>query len=402
MGAAPHREELTEAGRPVSVLCLTKSTGGTALYNRTLVEGLDRARFDTFTLCLSERADDYAAGLLARGLRAEPFAMSRYSIDPAGDLRVLRRALSLVREREVDVILCHGTKAGFIGRAVGAATGVPAIYRQASLPFLRRIQGRRAPVYGALELMARAFGGHIIALTDHAREATLRARLIAPDRISVIRTGIDTGRFRPRGRRAEVVAGFGLDPARPVVGWIGRLEPQKGPLDYVSALERVVPRHPDAQFVMAGEGRLDAEVRSRLDWAGLSGRVRLLPWQSDPARAYEGFDVLAMSSLWEGLPLTLLEAMATGCVPVSTDVDGCADVIEDGTSGRLVPAGDPAAMAAALDDVLGRADLGAMRAQARRRVETVFARDRMIVEWAELLERMRRRRGAPGPEEAHA
>lgn len=381
----------------ISVLCLTKATGGTALYNRTLVEGLDPARFDTFTLCLSEQAEAYAADLVARGAEAEPFAMSRYSIDALGDLRVLRRARSLVRERRVDVILCHGTKSGFIGRAVGAATGVPVIYRQASLVFLRRIQGCRAPFYGALELAARAFGGHIVTLTEGAREATLRARLAGPDRVSVIRTGIDTDRFRPRGRRDEVVGELGLDPARRVVGWIGRLEPQKAPLDYVRALERVAPRHPDVQFAMAGEGRLEAEVRSALDRAGLRDRVHLLPWQADPARAYEGFDVLAMSSLWEGLPLTLLEAMATGCVPVSTDVDGCADVIEDGRSGRLVPAADPAALAAALDDVLGHADLDAMRTEARRRIETVFARDRMIGEWADLLERLPRRRlGRPG------
>ena len=393
-------------GRPLSVLALTKSTGGTAFYNRIVLEGLMRTRpgaFDSHTLCLSEQADAYARDLQGLGLSAEAFAMSRYGIDPMGDLRVVRRVGRLLRGRGADVVICHGSKAGFIGRAVGARLGVPVIYCQASLPFQRRIQGWKAPLYGAFELGARLFRGHIVALTESARSATLRARLSAPARIDVIRTGIDVERFRPRGRRDAVVAEFGLDPARPVVGWIGRLEKQKAPLDLVAAIERVAARRPDAQFAVAGEGRLDGAVRARLEGAGLSGRVRLLPWQSDPARTYEGFDIMAMTSLWEGLPLTLLEAMASGAVPASTDVDGCTEVVEDGVSGRLVGPADPDAMAGALDDLLDRhADgrLAAMRAAARRRVVARYSRDRMVAEWAALIERIAAGAGrsdAPSP-----
>lgn len=388
--------------RPISILALTKSTGGTAFYNRTVLRGLDSldggGRFESHTLCLSEQADTYAEALRADSLSAEPFPMSRYSVDPGGDLRAWRRAVALVRERGVDVIFCHGSKAGFVGRAAGATTRVPAVYRRVSMPFQRRVEGSKAPFYRALELMGRTFGGHVVTLTEDARQVTLRAGLARKDRISVIRTGIDLDRFRPRGRRDAIVASvFGLDPARPVVGWIGRLEPQKAPLDYAAALGRLAQQHPQAQFVMAGEGRQEAELGARLAELGLAGRVCRLPWQSDPSQIYEGFDILAMSSLWEGLPLTLLEAMASGAVPVATTVDGCGEVIVDGVSGRLVPPSDPAAMAAALDDLLSRPDLHAMRAAARARIETAFAQERMIADWAALLERLSDRRPADPP-----
>ena len=278
--------------RPISVLSVTKSTGGTSFYNRTLMAGLERlgggGRFTTHSLCLSENAESYAAGLAAQGLSAEAFPMSRYAIDPGGDVRVLRRVVALVRERRADVIYCHGSKSGFVGRLAGAVTGVPAAYRQVSFPFQRRVEGSKAPVYAVLERLARTFGGHMVALTDNAREVTLEAGMIGRDRVSVIRTGIDLDRFRPEGRRDEIVAGMGLDPARPVVGWIGRLEPQKAPLDYAEALGRVAPRHPEAQFVMAGEGRLDADLTARLEALGLSDRVRRLPWQSDPSPHLRG------------------------------------------------------------------------------------------------------------------
>ena len=388
--------------RPLSVLALTKSTGGTAFYNRTVLDGLARlgggGRFESHTLCLSEEAEAYAASLRARGLSAETFPMSRYSVDPGGDLRVLRRAVALVRERGVDVVVSHGSKAGFLARLAGAITGVPAVYRRVSMPFQRRVEGSKAPLYRLLEMAGRTFGGHVVTLTEDARAVTLRAGLARPDRISVIRTGIDLDRFRPRGRRDAVVAGWGLDPARPVVGWIGRFEPQKAPLDHVEALGLVAPRHPGAQFAMAGAGRLEGAVRERAAALGLSGRIRFLPWQPDPAEAYEGFDVLAMSSLWEGLPLTLLEAMASGAVPVATAVDGCPEVVVPGESGLLVPPGDPRALARALDDLLARPDLDAMRRAARLRVETAFAQGRMIEEWAGLLERLGTPADAPGAE----
>jgi len=123
-----------------------------------------------------------------------------------------------------------------------------------------------------------------------------------------------------------------------------------------------------------------------LQTSKLLANVRLLPWQNDPGRAYQAMDIFAMSSLWEGLPLTLLEAMASGCAPVSTTVDGCSEAIETGVSGLLVPPGSPAAMAAALDDLLSSPDRRrAFAAAARQRVLELFDRRRMVREWEALL-----------------
>lgn len=371
----------------IKILALTKATGGIAFYNRMLLAALDPGRFESHTICLSDNAEAYAAALQAEGLSAEPFAMARYRIRPGGDLRVLRHVLKTARSRQADLLLCHGSKAGFIGRAAGRFLGLPAIYRQASMPFLRRVQGGKAPLYWGLEHLAGRFGGRLVAITEHARRETLARRVVKPGAIRVIRTGIDTARFRPRGIRAAVAAEFGLDPARPVVGWLGRLEPQKAPLDYLAALRIAAPLHPAAQFVIAGEGSLQGAVEQQLASGGLPGNVRLLPWQNDPAHAFQAMDIFAMSSLWEGLPLTLLEAMACGCAPVSTAVDGCSEAVAHGESGLLVPPGDPAAMAAALDSLL--ADPAHRRAcaqAARQRVQALFDRKRMVREWETLLE----------------
>lgn len=380
---------VTEGGRlvaPARILALTKSTGGLAHYNRMLLSLLEGGDLTTHTICLSDGAEAYAASLLSQGLSAEPCAMARYSIDPKGDLRVLRHVMRVARDRQIDAVICHGSKAGFLGRAAACALRLPAVYCQASMPFLRRIQGRRAPAYWALEFVARSFNGIIVTLTEGARRETLAKRLAKPERIMVIRTGIDVERFQPRGLRDEVVREFGLDPARPVVGWMGRLEPQKAPLDFVDAIARVADRHAAAQFVIAGEGGLRQAVRDRLDACALSDRVRLLPWQADTARTFQGFDVYALSSLWEGLPLTLLEAMASGCATISTDADGCSEVIEDEVSGRLVPRARPAAMADALDGMIASPERRSLYGRAaRHRVVEHFEKRQMAARWKALL-----------------
>ena len=384
---------------PLSILALTKSTGGLSFYNHRLLEGLAARGFSSTTICLSDEGDAYAGRLRASGLDAEVMPMERYAIDPGGDLRLLRHVVRRVRALRPDVILMHGSKPGFLGRLAGRITGTPAVYRQASAPFLWRIQGARAPLYWGLERTARLFGGEMVALSEGARQATLRWGVMPRDRITLIRTGIDTAAFAPRGRRDATLRELGLDPDRPVVGWLGRMEPQKAPLDFVAAVSGIAARHPDAQFVMGGTGRLEGAAREAVARAGLTDRLHLLGWQSDMARILEAFDVFVLSSLWEGLPIALLEAMAAGCVPVSTTVDGCVDVVRDGVDGRLVAPGDPAALGAAISDVLSDpAGLDAMAAAARDRVCREFDRERMLAEWSRLLTRLAARRPAGRPD----
>lgn len=380
---------MNAAARPISVLALTKSTGGLSFYNRRLLTGLAGLGFSSTTICLSDEGRSYAESLRAAGLAAEAMPMERYGIDPRGDFRLLRHLVGRVRGLRPDVIVMHGSKAGFLGRLAGRITGTPSVYRQASTPFLWRVQGGRAPLYWGLELTARLFGGEMVALSEGARAATTRWGVMPAGRISLIRTGVDTSAFAPRGGRDATLGAMGLDPARPVVGWVGRLEPQKAPLDYVAAVAAVAPRHPEVQFVMGGSGRLDGAVREAVARAGLTDRLRLLGWRSDMARLLGALDVFVLSSRWEGLPIALLEAMAAGCAPVSTTVDGCADVVRDGIDGRLVAPGDPAALAAAISDVIADpARRARMAVAARDRVVREFGEDRMLAEWSRLLTRL--------------
>lgn len=371
---------------PIPVLALSKSTGGLAIYHRALVAGLSPDDFAIHTLCLSDNATAFAAELEGLGHTAEPVSMARYRVDPWGDLRVALHVAQVARERRTRVILCHGSKAGIIGRLVGWRLGIASVYCQASLPFLPRVQGRKATLYRLFERLARLLGGHIVALTEGARRTSLDYGVAAPDRISVIRTGIDTARFRARGRRLEERERLGISHKAPMVLWMGRFETQKAPEVFLEAAKLLCARMQEAQVVIVGEGSGQADLEAGIAASPFGDRIRLLPWQSDPAALMEAADVLCLSSRWEGLPLVLLEAMAIGAVPVSTAVDGCAEAIEDGKSGKLIPADRPADLAEALIEVLSDpARLAQMSAAAVDRVRRDFSQDRMMDEWTAKL-----------------
>ncbi len=384
--AKPALEGAPAPLKPMPVLALTKSTGGLAVYHRSLVAGLSADEFAIHTLCLSDNAAEFATELAALGHTAEAVPMARYRIDLRGDLRVARHLVQVARACGARVILCHGSKAGLIGRAVGWAIGIPVVYCQASLPFLRRVQGRKAVAYRLIERAARLFGGHVVALTEEAQSMSLRYGIARLGRISVIRTGIDVNRFAASGRRAAVRARLGITGTAPVVLWMGRFEAQKAPEVFLDAAEILCSRMLDAEVIFVGEGVQATELATRIAAGPYGRRIRLLPWQADPASLMEATDVLCLSSRWEGLPLVLLEAMAIGAVPVSTAVDGCAEVIEEGISGRLVPADDPAALAEALIQTLSdRVRLAAMSAAAVGRVKRDFSAERMLGDWRRLL-----------------
>jgi glycosyltransferase involved in cell wall biosynthesis len=137
---------------------------------------------------------------------------------------------------------------------------------------------------------------------------------------------------------------LGLDPAAVVVGGVCCFKPQKAPLDFVRACAAALAKAPDGtdlQFVLAGDGELRSEVRALVRELGIDGRFHLLGWRRDIPQLLQAFDVFLLTSLFEGLPRTVLQAMAAGVPVVATAVDGTPEVVEHESTGLLVDPGHP-------------------------------------------------------------
>jgi L-malate glycosyltransferase len=381
------------------VLSVTKSTGGLSHYNATLCKRLNPELFDIHVITLSEQNERYAEDLRAIGVSATPMDMNRYAIDPLSDIRLARKLIKFIRDGKYDVVIGHGSKAGFLVRMAERVTGVPAIYRLANLSFVPRIQGRMAHLYGVLEKIGTALGGHIVTVAHSTRKEVIDNRISPADRVTAIHTGINLDKFNGVGDKVAAKEWLNLDPKRPVVGWAQRMMPQKAPLDFVRAAAQIIAEVPNVQVYMAGEGELHDEVQALVKELKLEKNFTIAPWQRDVAKMLSAFDVYVLSSHWEGLPLSLEEAMAMGCASVSTDVDGCKEVIEHGKSGFIVAAGEVDKLATYTIDLLKddalRERIGAA---GQDRIRKHFTPEKMIREWEALLLKVTKKASVQQPQ----
>ncbi len=281
------------------------------------------------------------------------------SIDPLRDLAALRALRALVQELRPAIVHTHTAKAGVIGRM--AALSV----RPARRPLLvHTYHGHVLDGYFSRAVsatFARVEAGlarrtdRLVAVSERVRQELVeRHRVGRREQYAVVPPGVDGLRTQPdpRGGRA-LRERLGLGPDDVLVGAVGRLAPVKDPQLLLATWELLRSRHPRARLLIVGDGPLAAAVDGRL--ASLPGVVRL-PMQRELGAVYAALDLLAMSSRREGLPQVVVEALRAGVPVVSTAVGGVPELVRERIDGRLVP-GRPAALAAALDELMGDAAL---------------------------------------------
>jgi len=295
-----------------------------------------------------------APALRAHGAEIHPVAMTRSPATPA-NARSLAALVRLVRRLRPDVVHTHSSIGGLLGRVAGAAVRVPSVYTPNGVTDVRA---------GVLvEQALRPVTARLVAVSTSEADRVRRLRLVRADRVRVVPNGVDLERHPPPfDLRAHVAVPTDV----PLVGTISRLVPQKDPLTWVAMAARVVEQVPDAHFVIVGDGALRDEVTTAVATAGLDGRLHLVPHLPEADRALTSLDVFAMSSVFEGAPYAPMEAMRAGVPIVLTDVAGSADLVDDGVDGRMVPARDPGALAAAVVEQLTDRPLAEARAARAR------------------------------------
>jgi len=324
----------------------------------------------------------------ARGipLTIEPTLVRK--INPIKDLKALIRLTRFIKRGRYTIVHTHSSKAGILGRWAAYLAGVPIIVhtvhgwghheRQRSL--VRRF-------YILLERATQRITGRLIVVSPRNTEKGLADGIATPAKYVTIRSGIELDRFRrPSRPRDAVRIELGIPPKSAVVGTVTRLSSQKAPLDFVSAAAHVAAQWSGVHFVIVGDGPLRADVEAQVAALGLAGCVHLTGLRRDVPDLMHSFDIFALTSLWEGLPRVLPQAMAAGLPIVATAVDGNAEAVTDGGNGFLTPPGDSQAMATALLRLLEDSALSRRMGEAGRTRAEEFSARKMVSAIAALYE----------------
>jgi glycosyltransferase involved in cell wall biosynthesis len=295
------------------------------------------------------------------------------------DRGAIRRIRELAAEMGADVVHAHGYKADLY---------VYFALRRSRMALVSTCHTwydvhEQDYFYGFVDRLILRSYGKIVAVSEGVREYLLRAGVRA-DKISMIRNGIDLRTFD----RASAVAKDELGwSAYPLVGLVGRLSIEKGVDIFLAAAARVLAELPETKFVVAGDGPDRAKLDAMIDELGIGASVRMLGRRDDMPAVYASLDLMVSSSRREGLPMAILEAMASRVPLIATAVGGVPTVVLDGRTGVLVPEVDAALLAngivALLRDGALRERLGAA---ARQLVEDEFSAQRMTADYLRVYE----------------
>jgi glycosyltransferase involved in cell wall biosynthesis len=332
-----------------------------------LIEFLTSHGFDVTTAC---SPGPYIPSLQARGLNMVGLPISR-SMKVWKHFQSTISLYRFLRAHHFDIVHVHTPIAGLIGRFAARLARVPIkIYTAHGFYFHDEMHPLKRFFHINLERLGSSWGDFILTQSEEDRQTAIQKKIVSQDRIITIGNGVDLNRFDPdkvsSGEKLKLRNEFNIPDGAPIVGMIGRLVREKGYREFIEAAPRILSEFPDTHFLCIGDelqSDHDASKREFLDRIrvlNLTDRIHFTGMRSDIPELLSILSVYTLPSYREGMPRSVIEAMAMGLPVVATNIRGCREEVVHGETGYLIPPRSTEDLARAVIDLL--ADPG--RAQA--------------------------------------
>lgn len=294
--------------------------------------------------------------------------------------------------RNLSVDIFHGHAGigweGHDGVYAAREAGVPVVLRTEHLPYLLTDHHQRVAHQYLLQAVDR-----LICVSEEARKSFLNAKVPA-EKLCVVRNGILMPSLQPR--KKDIRDELQLSPTAKLMLTVARMTEQKGHCYLIEAIPKILEPEPEAHFIWVGEGPLEPELRRQAQTQGVERHIHFLGRRNDVPALLGHSNLFVLPSLFEGLPLVVLEALAIGTPVVATRVCGTSEAVTDGFNGRLVAAQDSAALAAAITEALEQPQLTTRwRQNGQQRFQQEFSSGRMAQEITAVYEALRDQEPAP-------
>jgi len=304
--------------------------GGPAIHTILLTEGLDINRFESILACGIPESDEGDMSYYAREKNVGPRLIPelKRELNIINDIRTFLKIFLMIKKESPDIIHTHTAKAGALGRTAGVAYN---IFR----PFKKKIKlihtfhghvfvgyfgGLKSRIFIYLERILASLSSKVITVSDSVKKELLRLRIGTEDKIRVIPLGFELDKFlRISDKQSQDLR----------VGIIGRLVPIKNHGLFLQSVKKVLGNNqtPTLKFIVVGDGELKVQLCKLASDLDLNDHLEFLGWQKDLTVIYSTLDLVILTSLNEGTPVSLIEAMASGRAVISSDVGGVRDLL---------------------------------------------------------------------------
>lgn len=346
-----------------------RAQGGAEVALANLVMRLNRSHFEVWA------GGVFAKGALEDRLGLPPEHVVSFGFHPRfyTDIKGLLQLVHFLKENQIQIVHTHLFAANTVGRLAAWLARVPVVVATEHNTYLTKPRW----CIWVDRLLARVTT-QMIAVSEAVRAFAADQAGIGRERFVVIPNGIPLEQVPQLSLQERLAkrASLEIEQDQPVILSVGRLTEQKGFSVLLQAAKLVLAKYPGAVFLIAGSGNLEKELRRQIQGRGLEGSVRLLGVRSDVYELMQISTILVMPSLWEGLPVTLIEAGACRLPVVASKVGGIPEIVQDGESGFLVPPRDEVALAEAILRLLDSPEMRrCMAEEGRRLVEGRFSAD---------------------------
>jgi len=371
------------------------NVGGPAIHTILLTQALNNERFESILVAGQVGKAEKDMIYLAKEKGVKPVIIPELGrqIDPIKDIFVLWKIFKLMKRERPDIVHTHTAKAGALGRAAAVLSGVPVrIHTFHGHIFESYFSKFYIVLFLLIERILALFTKYIVVVSQaQKREIGERYKIAAPDKIKVIPLGLELEKFFPvNGRAGKLRGELGLGEDIIIVGIVGRLVPVKNHkmfLEAANLLSGLLEDKFKIKYLIVGDGEERQSLEEYAKKLGLGDDAIFCGWREDTADIYSDLDIAGLTSLNEGTPVALIEALAAGRPVVATNVGGVADVVKDGVNGYLVAPADVQAFALRLADLVKdsakRSEFGF---SGRQMVRERFSRERLVRDMSKLYE----------------
>jgi glycosyltransferase involved in cell wall biosynthesis len=331
---------------------------------------------------------------LEKGVACEAMAGLGREVAPLRDARALLGLVRLMRVWRPAIVHTHTAKAGLLGRLAARAARVPTVVHTYHGHVLRGyFSPAQTACYRWLETRLATLADALVAVSESVKQDLVGMGIARPEKIRVVPLGLELRHLVGELPRGVLRREAGIASDAPLVGMVGRLVPVKDVPTFLRAARLVRETKPQVRFALVGDGEERPTLEAQSRELGVADVVTFFGWRRDLRVVYGDLDLVVNASRNEGTPVALIEALAASKPVVATRVGGTPDLLGDDTHGRLVPANDPEALAAAVLETLERAEAARCRALAGR--EHVLAHhgvDRLVRDVDALYRELRAQR----------